>query len=82
MSFAQSPLLLVVIGNSAMQLKKQLKLQPKLGLKVFPRLPQNFLRNFLIMFFLGGSAFVIGHYIFAPPKCIAQQRQTCSCPLW
>lgn len=65
-----------------MQLKKQLELNPKLGLKAFPKLPQNFFRNFLIMFFVGGSAFIVGHYIFDPPKCSVQQAQTCSCPLW
>lgn len=65
-----------------MQFKKQLKLQPKLGLKAFPKLHQNFLRSFLIVFIFGGLSFIVGHYIFNPPKCTAQQAQTCSCPLW
>lgn len=67
---------------SAMKLKNKQHFTPNLGLKAFPRLPKNFLGNFLIMFILGSSVFIVGHYIFNPPKCTAQQRQTCSCPLW
>ncbi len=66
-----------------MPLRNKLDLIPGLLVKVFPKPNKNPLRFFLSIFILGGSVFVVGHYIFnPPPKCTEQQAQTCSCPLW
>jgi hypothetical protein len=67
---------------SGMRLENKQDLPSSFGLKYFPKLIQKLLRLFLILFSLGGSVFVVGHYIFAPPICTPQQAQTCNCPLW
>lgn len=47
-----------------------------------PKPPKNLPRIFMMIFILGGTAFVVGHYVFDPPYCSEQAAQTCNCPLW